>query len=48
MLVRIEDGAEILVKKPGVAPVIGARLERGRGTLALRHGGGRSGVVDLS
>ena len=37
LLVRIEDGAEILAKKPGDAPVTALGLERGRPLPRLRH-----------
>ena len=37
LLVRVEDGAEILAKKPGEAPPHRARLERGRDAARLRH-----------
>ena len=42
LFVRIEDGAEILARKPGDAPVTRARLERGRPIAGVRHGRRRS------
>ena len=36
LLVRIDDGAEIVASKPGGAAVVGARLERGRRELGVR------------
>ena len=43
LLVRVEDGAEVLAKKPGNAPVDRARLERDGQFARVGHGGGRGG-----
>ena len=41
LMVRIEDGAEVLARKPGGAPVTRARLERDRRHARLRNRGRR-------
>lgn len=47
MLVRIEDGAEVLAKKPGNAPVTALGWEAAGTLLAWGTEGGDAGVVDL-
>jgi WD40 repeat protein len=47
LLVRIEDGAEVLAKKPGDAPVTALGWDAGGGLLAWGTESGEAGVVDL-
>ena len=48
-MVRIEDGAEILAKKPGVAPPVSALAWSADGTmLAFGTENGEAGVIDLA
>ena len=48
MLARIEDGAEILAKKPGAAPVSALAWSADGGKLAFGTEDGEAGVVDLA
>jgi hypothetical protein len=48
LLVRIEDGAEILAKKPGAAPVTALGWRSDGAALAFGTEDGEAGVVDLS
>lgn len=48
MLARIEDGAEILVKKPGAAPVSALAWNADGAKLAFGTEDGEAGVVDLA
>ena len=47
LLVRIEDGAEILAKKPGDAPVTALAWSADGELAGLRHRNGEAGLVDL-
>ena len=47
LLVRIEDGAEILARKPGTAPVTALAWHAGGAMLALGTEDGEAGVIDL-
>jgi WD40 repeat protein len=47
MLCRIEDGAEILAKKPGAAPVSALAWSRDGGKLAFATEDGEAGIADL-
>ena len=48
LLVRIEDGAEILAKKPGAAPVSALGWRSDGGALAFGTEDGEAGVIDLA
>lgn len=48
LLVRIEDGAEILAKKPGAAPVTALGWRADGAALAFGTEAGEAGVIDLS
>jgi WD40 repeat protein len=48
LMVRIEDGAEILAKKPGAAPVSALAWRADGKALAFGTEGGEAGVIDLS
>ena len=48
LLVRIEDGAEILAKKPGAAPVTALGWRADGAALAFGTEDGEAGVIDLS
>jgi WD40 repeat protein len=48
LLVRIEDGAEILAKKPGAAPVTALGWRADGTALAFGTEDGEAGVIDLS
>jgi hypothetical protein len=48
LLVRIEDGAEILAKKPGAAPVSALAWRADGKALAFGTEDGEAGVIDLS
>jgi len=48
LLVRIDDGAEVLAKKPGEAPVAALGWDAGGSLLAWGTEGGEAGVIDLS
>lgn len=48
LLVRIEDGAEILGKPPGEAPVTALAWNADGSKLAWGTEGGEAGVVDLA
>ncbi len=48
LLVRIEDGAEILAKKPGAAPVTALAWSADGTLLAFGTEGGEAGVIDLA
>jgi WD40 repeat protein len=48
LLVRIEDGAEILAKKPGAAPVTALGWRTDGAALAFGTEDGEAGVIDLS
>jgi WD40 repeat protein len=47
LMVRIEDGAEILAKKPGAAPVSALAWRADGKALAFGTEGGEAGVIDL-
>ena len=47
LLVRIEDGAEILARKPGTAPVTALAWDAGGAMLALGTEDGEAGIIDL-
>jgi WD40 repeat protein len=47
ILVRIEDGAEVLAKKPGAAPVTALGWDATGGLLAWGTEGGEAGVIGL-
>jgi WD40 repeat protein len=47
LLVRVADGADIVGKRPGVAPVTALAWNSGGTTLAWGTEGGEAGVVDL-
>jgi hypothetical protein len=47
LLVRIEDGGEVLAKKPGDAPVTALGWDAAGGLLAFGTESGAAGVVDL-
>jgi len=47
LLVRIDDGAEVLAKKPGDAPVAALGWDAGGSLLAWGTEGGEAGVIDL-
>jgi WD40 repeat protein len=48
LLVRIEDGAEVLAKKPGDAPVTALGWNSAGSLLAWGTDGGEAGIVDLA
>jgi WD40 repeat protein len=48
LLVRIEDGAEILAKKPGAAPVTALGWRADGGALAFGTDDGQAGIIDLA
>jgi WD40 repeat protein len=48
LLVRVEDGAEILAKKPGAAPVSAVAWRADGKALAFGTEGGEAGVIDLA
>ena len=48
LLVRIEDGAEILAKKPGDAPATALAWSRDGMLLAFGTESGEAGIVDLA
>jgi WD40 repeat protein len=48
LLVRIDDGAEILAKKPGEAPVTALAWSADGALLAFGTEGGEAGVIDLA
>jgi hypothetical protein len=48
LLVRVEDGAEVLGKKPGDAPVSALAWDTSGGWLAWGTESGEAGVVDLA
>ena len=48
LLVRIEDGAEILAKKPGEAPVTALAWSADGTLLAFGTESGEAGIVDLA
>jgi WD40 repeat protein len=48
LLVRIEDGAEILAKKPGAAPVTALGWRADGAALAFGTEAGEAGVIDLA
>jgi len=48
MLCRMEDGAEILVKKPGAAPVSALAWSADGSKLAFGTEDGEAGITDLS
>ncbi|TMJ00308.1 MAG: hypothetical protein E6G97_19450 [Alphaproteobacteria bacterium] len=48
MLARIEDGAEILARKPGAAPVSALAWSADGGNLAFGTEDGVAGVIDLA
>ena len=48
LLVRVEDGAEILAKKPGAAPVSALAWRADGKALAFGTEGGEAGVIDLT
>ena len=48
LLVRVEDGAEVLAKKPGDAPVTALGWNAGGSLLAWGTEAGEAGVVDLA
>jgi len=48
LLVRIEDGAEILAKKPGDAPVTAMAWSADGTLLAFGTENGEAGIVDLA
>jgi hypothetical protein len=45
--VRVEDGAEVLAKKPGSAPVTALCWNAGGSTLAFGTEDGDAGIIDL-
>jgi len=47
LLVRIDDGAEVLAKKPGDAPVAALGWDAAGSLLAWGTEGGEAGVIDL-
>jgi WD40 repeat protein len=47
LLVRIEDGAEILARKPGTAPVTALAWDAGGAMLAFGTEDGEAGIIDL-
>jgi len=48
LIVRIEDGAEILAKKPGDAPVTALTWSAGGTLLAFGTEAGEAGIIDLA
>jgi len=48
LLVRIDDGAEVLAKKPGDAPVAALGWDAGGSLLAWGTEGGEAGVIDIA
>jgi hypothetical protein len=48
LMVRIEDGAEILAKKPGAAPVTALGWRADGVALAFGTEDGEAGVIDLA
>jgi hypothetical protein len=48
LLVRIEDGAEILAKRPGGTPVTALAWRGDGGALAFGSESGEAGIIDLS
>jgi len=48
LIVRIEDGAEILAKKPGEAPVTALAWSADGTLLAFGTDGGEAGIIDLA
>jgi WD40 repeat protein len=48
LIVRIEDGAEILAKKPGAAPVTALAWSADGTLLAFGAESGEAGVIDLA
>ena len=48
LLVRVEDGAEILAKRPGNAPVTALAWNANGSKLAWGTDGGEAGIVDLA
>jgi hypothetical protein len=48
LFVRLEDGAEILAKKPGVAPVSALAWSADGSLLAFGTENGEAGVLDLA
>jgi WD40 repeat protein len=48
LIVRVEDGAEILAKRPGEAPVTALAWRADGRTLAWGTDGGTAGVIDLA
>ncbi|MBV9427733.1 MAG: WD40 repeat domain-containing protein [Bradyrhizobiaceae bacterium] len=48
LMVRIEDGAEIVAKKPGAAPVTALGWRADGGALAFGTEDGEAGVIDLA
>ena len=48
LLVRIEDGAEVLAKKPGDAPVTALAWDATGTLLAFGTEDGEAGVIDLA
>jgi len=47
LLVRIEDGAEVLAHKPGGAPITALAWSAAGGLLAFGTEDGEAGVIDL-
>jgi WD40 repeat protein len=48
LIVRVEDGAEILAKKPGDAPVTALAWSEDGTLLAFGTESGEAGVIDLA
>jgi hypothetical protein len=48
LLVRVDDGAEVLAKKPGEAPVSALAWDASGNLLAWGTEGGEAGVIDLA
>jgi hypothetical protein len=48
LLVRIEDGAEILAKKPGAAPVSALAWDDSGAILAFGTEDGEAGLINLA
>jgi hypothetical protein len=48
LLVRIDDGAEVLGKKPGTAPISALGWDAAGSLLAWGTEGGEAGVIDIA
>jgi hypothetical protein len=47
LLVRLDDGAEILVRRPGESPISALGWEASGAKLAFGTEGGDAGILDL-